>query len=76
MDWQAIKAAAEQRTVEFKSERGPLPDCYLINTVVCLANGGGGQLFLRVEDHRTITGLHITHQAQPELPAPFVASVS
>jgi hypothetical protein len=30
MDWQAIIAQGESRTVEFKSDRGPLPDRVLI----------------------------------------------
>ena len=74
MDYQAIIAQGESRTVEFKSDRGPLPDRDLIETVVCLANGGGGQLFLGVEDNGAVTGLHVNHQAQPELLAPFIAS--
>ncbi len=48
MNWQAIIAAGEQRTVEFKSGWGPLPDRDLIDTVVCLTNGGGGYLFVGV----------------------------
>ncbi|MEA3310142.1 MAG: ATP-binding protein, partial [Chloroflexota bacterium] len=40
----------------------------------CLANGSGGQLFLGVEDDGTVTGLHVNHQAQPELLVPFIAS--
>ncbi len=74
MDYQSIITEGESRTVEFKSDRGPLPDRDLMDTVVCLANGGGGQLFLGVEDDGTVTGLHVNHQAQPQLLAPFIAS--
>ena len=35
-------AAGETLTVEFKSDRVPLPDADLIETVVCLANEPGG----------------------------------
>jgi len=34
-------AAGESLTVEFKSDRGPLADAELLNTVVCLANAQG-----------------------------------
>jgi len=74
MDYQAIIAQGETRAIEFKSDRGPLPDRDLIETIVCLANGGGGQLFLGVEDDGTVTGLHVNHQEQPGLLAPFIAS--
>jgi hypothetical protein len=39
MDWKTIIAAGEQRTVEFKSDRGPLPDRDLIDAVVCFWRG-------------------------------------
>lgn len=74
MDYLAIIAQGESRTVEFKSDRGPLPDRDLIETVVCLANGSGGQLFLGVEDDGAVTGMHVNHQARPELLVPFIAS--
>jgi ATP-dependent DNA helicase RecG len=74
MDWKAIIAAGEQRTVEFKSDRGPLPDRDLIDAVVCLTNGGGGYLFIGVEDDGTITGLHPHHQKRPDLLPSLVAS--
>jgi len=34
-------AGGETPTAEFKSDRGPLSDTNLIETVVCLANGQG-----------------------------------
>ncbi len=43
-------AGGESLTAEFKSDRGPLPDADLVETVVCLANGQGGMLLLGVED--------------------------
>jgi ATP-dependent DNA helicase RecG len=47
----------ESLTVEFKSDRGPLPDRDLIAAVVCLANTDGGDLYLGVEDDGAVTGL-------------------
>jgi ATP-dependent DNA helicase RecG len=64
MNEQALReliAGGETLTVEFKSDRGPLPDADLIETVVCLANGQGGMLLLGIEDDGRITGLHPRH---------------
>jgi ATP-dependent DNA helicase RecG len=52
----------ESSTVEFKSDRKCLPDRELIETVVCLANTEGGEIYLGVEDDGQITGLHPQHQ--------------
>jgi ATP-dependent DNA helicase RecG len=52
----------ESLTVEFKSDRSRLPDRELIETVVCLANTDGGELYLGVEDDGQVTGLHPQHQ--------------
>ncbi len=52
----------ESLTVEFKSDRTRLPDKDLIETVVCLANTDGGEIYLGVEDDGQITGLHPQHQ--------------
>ena len=52
----------ESLTVEFKSDRRRLPDTDLVETVVCLANAEGGELWLGVEDDGRPTGLHIEHQ--------------
>ena len=48
----------ESLTVEFKSDRKRLPDRDLVESVICLANAEGGQLWLGVEDDGTPTGLH------------------
>ena len=58
-------AAGETLTVEFKSDRGPLPDADLIEAVVCLANGQGGILLIGVEDDGRVTGLHPRHRTHP-----------
>jgi ATP-dependent DNA helicase RecG len=71
---QELIAQGETLTIEFKSDRGPLDDAELLNTVVCLANAQGGQLFIGVEDDGTITGLHPTHRTRPELLTAFIAS--
>ena len=67
-------AQGESLTLEFKSDRGPLPDADLIETVVCLANGTGGALLIGVEDDGTVTGLHPQHHTHPSALAAFVAS--
>lgn len=59
----------ENLTVEFKSDARSLPDRDLIAAVVALANTEGGDLFLGVEDDRTITGLHANHRNVAGLPA-------
>ncbi len=45
---------AESLAVEFKSDRGPLPDRELIETAVCLANSEGGEIYLDVEDDESV----------------------
>ncbi len=55
---QELIAQGETLTIEFKSDRGPLDDAELLNTVVCLANAQGGQLLIGIEDAGAITGLH------------------
>lgn len=52
----------ESLTVEFKSDRSRLPDRELIETVVCLPNTDGGEIYLGVEDDGQVTGLHPQHQ--------------
>jgi ATP-dependent DNA helicase RecG len=52
----------ESLTVEFKSDRGPLSDRELIETVVCLANSDGGVIYLGVEDDGQVTGVHNNHK--------------
>ena len=74
MDWQRLITQGESLTTEFKSDRGPLNDHDLLDTVVCMANAEGGWLFIGVEDDSTVTGLHPEHQAQPELLTALVAS--
>lgn len=52
----------ETLTIEFKSDRSRLKDKELIETVVCMANTEGGEIYLGVEDDGSITGLHAEHQ--------------
>jgi len=52
----------ETLTIEFKSDRKPLPDRELIAAVVAMANTEGGELFLGVEDDGTVTGVHPDHK--------------
>ncbi|MBM4464430.1 MAG: winged helix-turn-helix transcriptional regulator [Chloroflexi bacterium] len=70
----AIIATGESTTVEFKSDRGPLSDADLLETVVCLANGQGGTILIGVEDDGTVTGLHPDHRTRPGFLAAFVTS--
>jgi ATP-dependent DNA helicase RecG len=69
----ALIAQGESATVEFKSDRGPLPDHGLIEAVVCLANYQGGVLLVGVEDDGEITGLHANHQTSPGSLAAFIS---
>ena len=59
----------ETLTVEFKSDRKPLPDRELAAAIVALANTEGGTLFLGVEDDGTVTGAHRNHQDSDGLAA-------
>lgn len=70
----ALIVQGESLTVEFKSDRGPLPDADLVETVVCLANGAGGTLLVGVEDDGTVSGLNRRHQTHPGALSAFVAS--
>jgi len=70
----ALISQGESLTVEFKSDRGPLSDADLIETVVCLANGQGGTLLIGVEDDGRATGLHPRHRTHPSALAAFVAN--
>lgn len=74
MNLQELISQGETLTVEFKSDRGPLGDAELLNTVVCMANAQGGLLLVGVEDDGTVTGLHPTHRTRPELLTAFIAS--
>jgi ATP-dependent DNA helicase RecG len=75
MDLKEIIAQGETLTVEFKSDRGPLNDAELLNTVVCMANAQGGLLLIGVEDDGRLTGLHPNHQrSRPELLAALIAN--
>jgi len=71
---QEIIDQGETLTLEFKSDRGPLNDTELFNTVVCMANATGGMLLIGVEDEGTVTGLHPVHHTRPELLTAFIAS--
>ncbi|MBE9506715.1 MAG: putative DNA binding domain-containing protein [Chloroflexi bacterium] len=70
----ALISQGETLTVEFKSDRGPLSDSDLLETVVCLANGQGGTLLVGVEDDGDVTGLHPRHRTHPAALAAFVAN--
>ncbi|GAB4408002.1 MAG: ATP-binding protein [Anaerolineae bacterium] len=70
---QALIAQGESSILEFKSDRGPLHDTELLETVVCLANGQGGLLLVGVEDNGTVTGSHKKHQV-PDQVAALIAS--
>lgn len=52
----------ESLTVEFKSDRQCMANKELVEALVCLANGEGGELWLGVEDDGTPSGLHEKHQ--------------
>lgn len=65
--------ARESLTVEFKSDRAQLSDRALVEAIVCLANGAGGELWLGVEDDGTPSGLHAAHAELASL-AGLVAS--
>lgn len=54
--------SSESLTCEFKSDRKCLPDRELIEAVVCMANGEGGEIYLGVEDDGRVTGLHKDHR--------------
>ena len=54
--------STESLTCEFKSDRKCLPDRELIEAVVCMANGEGGDIYLGVEDDGRVTGLHKDHR--------------
>lgn len=58
----AFLPTIESLTVEFKSDRKRLSDVELVETVVCLANAEGGDLWLGVEDDGKPSGLHPDHQ--------------
>lgn len=74
MNYQEIINQGETLTVEFKSDRKPLPDNDLIDAITCMANGEGGILFLGIEDNGQITGLHKRHKTDPYQLAAFIAS--
>lgn len=57
----ALIRQGESLTLEFKSDLKCLPDRDLVAAVVSLANTGGGDLLLGVEDDGMITGLHANH---------------
>jgi len=59
----------ESISIEFKSDRGPLSDRDLVETVVCLANSEGGVIYLGVEDDGRVTGVHTNHQMYEGLAA-------
>ena len=52
----------ETLTIEFKSDRRPLPDRELVAAVVAMANTEGGKLMLGIEDDGTVTGVHPDHK--------------
>lgn len=54
----ALIARGESLDLEFKTE---VNDGELVETVVCLANGGGGTLLIGVEDDGRVTGARPRH---------------
>ncbi len=54
--------SGESLTVEFKSDRKKLSDNDLVESLICLANSEGGELWLGVEDDGKPTGLHAEHR--------------
>lgn len=71
-----ILPPAESLAVEFKSDRTRLSDNDLVESLVCLANTEGGELWLGVEDDGTPTGLHEAHQHLAGLPGLVAARTS
>ncbi|MEH2253997.1 AlbA family DNA-binding domain-containing protein [Nostoc sp.] len=68
-------AEGETLTVEFKSDRKPLSDNDLVDTVVCLANKHGGKLVIGVEDDGCVTGLNQKlAESSPGLLSALIAS--
>jgi len=67
---------AETLTIEFKSDRRRLPDDDLVESLACLANSDGGELWLGVEDDGTPTGLHAQHLDLAGLPGLVAARTS
>jgi ATP-dependent DNA helicase RecG len=67
---------SETLTVEFKSDRKRLPDDELVESLACLANGEGGELWLGVEDDGTPSGLHEAHLNPAGLPGMVAARTS
>ena len=63
----------ESLTVEFKSDKKPLSDEIIIDSVVAFANTEGGDLYLGVEDDGSITGIHPSHRDITKLAA-FIAN--
>lgn len=59
----------ESLKVEFKSDKAKLSDRELVEAVVCLANGEGGDIYLGVEDNGEPTGLHKMHHNVTGLPS-------
>lgn len=64
----------ESLILEFKSDRGPLPDDEMVEAIICLTNHHGGYLLVGVEDDGEITGLHKKHLTTPGSLAGFIAS--
>ena len=67
---------AETLKIEFKSDRKRLSDDDLVESLVCLANTEGGEVWLGVEDDGTPTGLHEAHRNLASLPGLIAARTS
>lgn len=63
----------ETITIEFKSDKKPIPDDVIIDSVVAFANTEGGELYLGVEDDGRISGIHPSHRDITRLAA-FIAN--
>lgn len=58
---QVLIAGGETLAVEFKPDHGGFGDDRMVETVACLANGGGGILLIGVDDNGSITGARHRH---------------
>ena len=59
----------ETLTIEFKSDKKPLPNEDLYDAIVAMVNTDGGMLYLGIEDNGIVTGVHPQHKNIVELEA-------
>jgi len=63
----------ESLMIEFKSDIKQLSDDEIVEAAVCFANSSGGTIYIGVEDHGIVTGLH---SSRPADVSPLVAMIS